>query len=403
MTDDASSHSSADRSRLAAFAGLRIIEIGSWLAVPNTTAMFADLGAEVLKIESADGDPVRRFPHSMRGNDVSSAAFAMLNRNKKSVVLNLGETGDRAQFEKLLSTADVLVNNLRPAQISRLGLDADALASRYPRLIVASLTGLGLRGPDADNGGFDVGAFWARSGFLSQVTQDGSEPAALTGGYGDLMTSLALYAAIVSGLLERASTGRGGLVETSLLQTAAFAITGDLVSHQAYGRVPRARARMKSRTPLNNSYRTADGRWFFLTCVDAMRHVRGVTRALGQPELSDDPRFASPRIISENATAIIALLDDVFGSRPLAHWAERFAAEGVTWERVALPDELLADPQVAANEMTSEWSWESASLHGVPSPFSIFRTKRTNAIAAPALGADNALLQDAAFETAKAS
>ena len=390
------SDQSANDHGLAAFAGLRIIEVGSWLAVPNATAMFADLGAEVLKIESAGGDPVRRFPHSMRGDDVSSAAFAMLNRNKKSLVLNLGETEDRAQFESLLGTADVLVNNLRPAQIGRLGLDADALASRYPRLIVASLTGLGLRGPDADNGGFDVGAFWARSGFLSQVTQDGSEPAALTGGYGDLLTSLALYAAIVSGLLERASTGRGGLVETSLLQTAAFAITGDLVSHQAYGRVPRARPRMKSRTPLNNSYRTADGRWFFLTCVDAMQHVAGVARAIGQPELAEDPRFASPRAIGENAAAIIALLDDVFGSHPLSHWAERFAAEGVTWERVAFPDELLADPQVAANEMTSEWTWESASLQGVPLPFSIYRTKRATASAAPALGADNALLADAA-------
>ena len=390
------SDQSANDHGLAAFAGLRIIEVGSWLAVPNATAMFADLGAEVLKIESAGGDPVRRFPHSMRGDDVSSAAFAMLNRNKKSLVLNLGETEDRAQFETLLGTADVLVNNLRPAQIGRLGLDADALASRYPRLIVASLTGLGLRGPDADNGGFDVGAFWARSGFLSQVTQDGSEPAALTGGYGDLLTSLALYAAIVSGLLERASTGRGGLVETSLLQTAAFAITGDLVSHQAYGRVPRARPRMKSRTPLNNSYRTADGRWFFLTCVDAMQHVAGVARAIGQPELAEDPRFASPRAIGENAAAIIALLDDVFGSHPLSHCAERFAAEGVTWERVAFPDELLADPQVAANEMTSEWTWESASLQGVPLPFSIYRTKRATASAAPALGADNALLADAA-------
>ena len=396
MNELHSSDQSANDHGLAAFAGLRIIEVGSWLAVPNATAMFADLGAEVLKIESAGGDPVRRFPHSMRGDDVSSAAFAMLNRNKKSLVLNLGEAGDRARFETLLGTADVLVNNLRPAQISRLGLDADALASRYPRLIVASLTGLGLRGPDADNGGFDVGAFWARSGFLSQVTQDGSEPAALTGGYGDLLTSLALYAAIVSGLLERASTGRGGLVETSLLQTAAFAITGDLVSHQAYGRVPRARPRMKSRTPLNNSYRTADGRWFFLTCVDAMQHVAGVARAIGQPELAEDPRFASPRAIGENAAAIIALLDDVFGSHPLSHWAERFAAEGVTWERVAFPDELLADPQVAANEMTSEWTWESASLQGVPLPFSIYRTKRATASAAPALGADNALLADAA-------
>ena len=390
-----SSHEPADGRGLIAFSRLRIIEIGSWLAVPNATAMFADLGAEVLKIESAGGDPVRRFPQSMRGDDVSSAAFAMLNRNKKSLVLNLGEAGDRARFETLLGTADVLVNNLRPAQISRLGLDADALASRHPRLIVASLTGLGLRGPDADNGGFDVGAFWARSGFLAQVTQDGSEPIALTGGYGDLMTSLALYAAIVSGLLERASTGRGGLVETSLLQTAAFAITGDLVSHQAYGRVPRARPRMKSRTPLNNSYRTADDRWFFLTCVDAMQHVAGVARALGQPELAEDPRFASPRMIGENAAAIMALLDDVFGSYPLSHWAKRFAAEGITWERVAFPNELLADPQVAANEMTSEWKWESASLHGVSSPFSIFRTKRATASAAPALGADDALLPDA--------
>ncbi len=381
---------------LAAMKGLRIIEVGSWLAVPNATAMLADLGAQVIKVESEGGDPVRRFPQSMRGDDVPSAAFAMLNRNKKSVVLDLDDAADRARFESLLTTADVLVTNLRPKQISRLGLDAEELASRHPHLVVASLTGLGLRGPEADSGGFDVGAFWARSGFLSQVTQDGSEPAALTGGYGDLMTSLSLFAAIVTGLLERTATGRGGLVETSLLQTAAFAISGDLVSHQAYGRVPRARPRLKSRTPFNNSYRTADGRWFFLTCVDAMRHVRGIARAIEHPEMADDPRLASPRAISENASFIIGLLDDAFAHQPLTYWAERFAAEGVTWERVALPDELFSDPQAAANDMMTEWEWDSAPMHSVAAPFSIFRKKRANISAAPALGADNAMLADAA-------
>lgn len=390
---------SRDDGCLTAIKGLRIIEVGSWLAVPNATAMLADLGAEVVKVESEGGDPVRRFPQSMRGDDVPSAAFAMLNRNKKSVVLNLDDAAGRTRFESLLASADVLVTNLRPKQISRLGLEQEGLEARHPHLVVASLTGLGLRGPEADNGGFDVGAFWARSGFLSQVTQDGSEPAALTGGYGDLMTSLSLFAAIVTGLLERAATGRGGLVETSLLQTAAFAISGDLVSHQAYGRVPRARPRLKSRTPFNNSYRTADGRWFFLTCVDAMRHVRGITGAIGRPAMVDDPRLASPKAISENAGFIIAMLDESFARWPLAHWAESFAAVGVTWERVSLPDELLSDPQVAANDMVSAWEWNSMPMRSVAAPFSIFRTKRTNRTAAPALGADNAMLEAALFQS----
>lgn len=377
---------------LRAFKDLRVVEIGSWLAVPNATAMLADLGATVIKVEGPEGDPARRFPQSMRGGDAPSAAFAMLNRNKKSVVLNLSDVQDRARLEVLLEKADVLVTNLRPAQIERLGLDHAVLQARYPRLILASLTGLGLRGPDADNAGFDVGAFWARSGFLSQVTQDGGEPAALTGGYGDLMTSLALFSAIVTALFERTKTGLGGLIETSLLQTAAFALSGDIVSHQAYGRVPRARSRLKSRTPLNNSYRTADGRWFFLTCIEAMRHMPGVARAIGLPELVEDARFASPRAIGENAAELIALLDDHFSREPLAHWAERFGAEGVTWERVALPDELLSDPQVAANDMMGTLAWDPVPLMSVTSPFLIFRKAHGSPSVAPALGADNATL-----------
>lgn len=375
---------------LPAFQGLRVIEIGSWLAVPNATAMLADLGAEVIKIENPDGDPVRRFPHTAQGNDVSSPAFAMLNRHKRSVVFDLNLAEDRARLGDLLSTADILVTNLRPSQLSRLDLDHGMLNERYPKLILANLTGLGLRGPDAERAGFDVGAFWARSGFMAQVTQDGGEPAALTGGYGDLITSLSLYAGIMTALFNRTQTGRGGLVETSLLRTAAFAIGGDLVSQQAYGRVPRARPRLKSRTPLNCGYQTADGRWFFLTCVDAMRHVAGLARAIGQPALIDDARFTSARSIGEHAAGIIGLLDEAFAQRPLAHWAQRFATEQVTWERVAQPDELLSDPQVAANDMTSTVAWGDAQLHSVLSPFQIYRTTCDKASIAPALGADTA-------------
>lgn len=377
---------------LTAFRQLRVIELGSWLAAPSVAALLADLGAEVIKIEPPDGDPLRRFPASMRGGNEKSPGFALLNRHKKSVVIDITIEVGRRDLEKLLATADVLVTNMRSAALARAGLDPDSVTGRFRRLIYGALTGVGLEGPESDRPGFDTGAFWARSGMLHQVTAEGSEPMAPVGGYGDLATSLALFSAVLVALFERERTGLGGVVDASLLQTGGWLLSGDVVALAAFGRAPKARPRSKSVTPLVNTYRSADSRWFFLTAVEAGRHLHGVCRAIGRPELVIDERFATPAAMRQNAPALIAILDDVFAQHPLAHWSERFRAEGVLWEKVATPAELMQDPQVEANHMAGELGFGDATIRAVLAPFRIFGRRQRRPAVAPELG-DSSELQ----------
>ncbi|GAA4546341.1 CoA transferase [Pseudonocardia xishanensis] len=332
---------------LAFFRDLRVLELGVWMAAPSTAALLADLGADVVKVEGPAGDPARAF-FAATGTDAPvQPTFALDNRGKRSLVIDLADPSGRGRFEELLGEADVLVVNLRQAALRKLGLTAEELCPRFPRLVYGSLTAHGLDGPDADEPGYDVGAFWARSGLSHQLA--GGSPLHAPGAYGDHVTGLALFSAVLAALLERERTGRGGLVETSLLQTATWIAGPDLAVQATLGKVHPVADRRSAVMPLVNSYRTADDRWFFLTCVEGARHLPAVCTAIGRPWLAADERFASPGAMRRHRRELIALLDEAFAGDTLDRWAERFAAAGVWWQVVARPAEVLADPQVAAN------------------------------------------------------
>ncbi|MDB5970020.1 MAG: coA-transferase family protein [Hydrocarboniphaga sp.] len=394
MTDhkQPGSDPNSTRDALAAFGPLRVVELGTWLAAPSAAALFADLGAEVIKVEPASGDPLRKFPGSMRGGEEQSPGFTLLNRHKKSVTLDITTDAGRQELDTLLAAADVLITNMRNGALERASLDPVSVTQRFPRLVYGSLTGLGLSGPDRERPGFDTGAFWARSGMLHQVTADGSEPLAPVGGYGDLMTSLSLFSATMVALFDREKTGRGGIVEASLLQTGGWLLSGDVAAQSAFGRAPKARPRAKSSTPLVNTYQTADHRWFFLTAVEAGRHLDSVCRAIDRPELSRDERFTGASAMRTNAAALIAIFDEAFLQKNLEYWTERFDREGVWWEKVATPAELMQDRQVAANDMVGDLAFGPSVIRAVLAPFRILGRRSTKASLAPELGADTQAL-----------
>jgi len=188
----------------------------------------------------------------------------------------------------------VFVTNLRSAALARLGLDYPALAARYPRLVYAAITGYGQTGPAAGKAGYDIGAYWSRSGMALALAPDGAEPPVSRPGQGDHPTGLAAAAGIAAALYSRERTGSGQLVSTSLLRSGAYAIGSDLISaaHQMPA-VPIARRMMAN--PLLAVYQSGDGEWFCLLGVQPRRHLPGVARAVGRPELADDPRFADLR------------------------------------------------------------------------------------------------------------
>jgi crotonobetainyl-CoA:carnitine CoA-transferase CaiB-like acyl-CoA transferase len=274
--------------------------------------------------------------------------FDLDNRGKRSVVLDLRTDADRATFDQLLATADVFLTNLRVDALERLDLGHEAVLARHPRLVYASVTGFGLDGPDRDRAGYDVGAFYARSGFAASMTVGDDPPPALRSGKGDHVTGLAAAGGVLAALLRRERTGRGGLVETSLLRAGIYMTGWELAIEQRFGKSLAPEPRHRSSTPLVNCYRAADDRWFWLIGLEADRHLPGVLAAIERPELATDERFATARDRRLNGAALIAELDAAFAARTRDEWASIFAAHDVWWAPVQSFAEVVADPQARA-------------------------------------------------------
>jgi crotonobetainyl-CoA:carnitine CoA-transferase CaiB-like acyl-CoA transferase len=326
--------------------------MGVWVAAPSAGALLADWGADVIKVEPPAGDPMRRAFGSLGigGEDFPNPAFAQDNRGKRSVVLDLRDEKARATLEELLMTADVFLTNLRPDALDGLGLEPGATVERHPHLVYCSVSGYGLSGTDRNRPAYDIGAFWARSGLSMQLSSAEGIPLNARGGIGDHISGLAALAGLLAAVLEQRQTGLGRVVEVSLLRTGSYVLGWDLSLQANLGKVAPAEARHSNQTPLMNSYRTKDGRWFFFTGLEADRHIEGICRALGREDLLGDPRFADARAIRKNRVEVIALLDEIIATEPLAVWAERFDRAGVWWAPAQRPAEVLEDPQLLAND-----------------------------------------------------
>jgi crotonobetainyl-CoA:carnitine CoA-transferase CaiB-like acyl-CoA transferase len=336
---------------LSALAGLRVVELGVWVAAPAAAALLADWGADVVKVEPPAGDPMRYVFGALGiGDDFPNPAFALDNRGKRGVVLDLREAADRERMEDLLAGADVFITNLRPDALDRLGLDPAATAARHPRLVYCSISGYGLRGEDRDRPTYDIGAFWARSGLSMQMADSTGAPLNARGGIGDHVTGLAALSGVLAAVLEQRHTGKGRVVEVSLLRTGSYVLGWDLGIQMTLGKVAGSERRDRNQAPLMNPYLASDGQWFFFTGLETERHLPAVCRALERLDLLDDPRFSSAREIRRHRSEVIAILDEIIATRPLAEWAERFDREGVWWAPAQTPAQVVRDPQLEIND-----------------------------------------------------
>ncbi len=331
--------------------GVRVVEMGVWVAGPSAAAVLADWGADVIKVEAPAGDPMRQLFATVAGiQEPASPPFELDNRGKRSLVLDLAQPASRDAMERLLASADVFVSNLRPDALERLNLDAESLMRRHPRIVYASVTGYGLRGPERDRAAYDVGAFWARAGVAHQLVPEGTPPVGIRGGFGDHTTGLATVGGIMAALFSRERTGRGELVEASLLRTGLYCMGWDLGIQLHFGKLAPTGTRMQAINPAMNSYRAGDGRWFFLLGLEAERHWPKLVRAIERDDLIDDPRCVDARARRRHCEEVVALLDVVFARRGLDEWAKRFDAEDVWWAPVQTPAEVVEDPQAHAVE-----------------------------------------------------
>ncbi len=327
--------------------GLKVVEFATHIAAPAAAGILADWGAAVVKIETGAGDPMR-LADAEYMPDRLAPVFHLDNRGKRSIRLDVRSDLGRQALLRLVAEADVFITNRRPAALKAAGIDWESLRRANPRLIYASVTGYGLRGPDADLPGYDVAAFWSRAGVASLLIPKGEEPYVLRAGVGDHTCSLATASGILAALVRRGVSGQGALVETSLLRSGVYAVGGDMATYLRLGRIKSNRRRKESIAPLVNFFRSREGQW---VCV-MPRHARidwpKICQAAGRPELVADPRFVSDRARRENVAELVEALDQGFGALEYAEIAERLRAADVVFAPVQSPAQVAADPQAQA-------------------------------------------------------
>ena len=328
--------------------GLRVVELASYIAAPGAAGIMADWGAEVIKIEAPAGDPMRNFFDGLSGPEHGNPVFELDNRGKRGVVLDISKPEGRAAAIKLAKTADIFLTNVRPGSLKRAGLDFDSLHAEHPSLIYCSLTGYGLQGADADRAGMDVAAFWSRAGVGSITAPKGVDPFPIRTAMGDHITSLSTVAAILAAVHERHATGKGRLVETSLLRTGVYSIGSDMAIQLRFGKLASTRPRTQAVQPLANFFKTADDRWICLLVRTGGKDWPQIAAAVGRPDLVRDPLFATSRDRRHNAPALVEILDQAFGAFAYADIAARLDEYDITWAPYQTPGELSRDPQADA-------------------------------------------------------
>jgi crotonobetainyl-CoA:carnitine CoA-transferase CaiB-like acyl-CoA transferase len=334
--------------------GIKVLEVANWVAAPAAGAMLADLGAEVIKIEHPEtGDPLRSVDVSTRGvvsyTGGLNAVVELLNRGKQSLGINLEHPRGQEVVRQLAARSDIMVTNLIPQRQARYGLRYEDVSARNPRLIYVVLTGYGVEGPERDRAGFDYAAFWARSGIMGTLGEQGESPVQQRPGTGDQTTSLALVAAIGLALYERERSGLGQRIDLSLLHTGLWVLGPDVVAALRERQAVQRHCRQDVGNPLFNFYQAKDGKWLQLVMIESERFWPGFCRALGLEHLRTDPRFDSHSQRLQHHRELIALLNQQFRTRTRQEWAQRLDWERCIWAPVQTLDEVIVDPQVHAN------------------------------------------------------
>lgn len=367
--------------------GVKVVELGVWVAGPAAGGILADWGADVVKVEPLSGDPARTFQRMLGADMPTNPVFEMDNRSKRSIAVDLSTDSGLEIAKALIAEADVFVTNVRLAGLERLGLDHESLRAEHPRLIYAAITGFGMEGPDKDAAAYDIAAFWARSGIAHMLTPEGADPPFQRGGMGDHNAGLAGAAAISAALYSRERTGEGQLVSTSLFREGIYTLSFDLSVTVGWGLTLGVGQRTTMHNPTTNNYVAGDGRRFWVVGLEADRHWPPMARVVGHPEWIDDPRFATAVDRAMNGQELIATLDEIFVTKTLDEWRAVFATEpDFFWAPVQSPDDLLADPQFHASGALIEVPDGASTTSMIATPCDFHGTPWSARSLAPGLG-----------------
>ena len=364
--------------------GLRVIDLTQAMAAPYCTMNLADLGADVIKVEPPGGEEQRRGSTSRNGH---SGSFMAINRNKRGITLDLKMSEGVEVMHRLIRTADVFVQNYRPGAAGRLGVDYDTLRALNPRLIYCSVSGFGSTGPYASRGGYDLIA-QGMSGIISVTGEEEGAPAKAGIPLSDLSAGLFGAYGVLCALEHREQTGEGQFVDTSLLEAAMALTVWESTEHWTTGRTPKALGSAHRLSAPYQALRASDG-WFTVGAAND-KLFDGFCRALGRPDLLDDPRFAGRAQRLEHRHALAAEIDKTTAKETRAHWLERLESAGVPCGPINTYPEALDDPHTLARGMVVDLVHPGAgAIKALGVPVHLSETPGAVDRAAPLLGQHN--------------
>ena len=342
-------------------AGLKVIELSTFIAVPACARFFADLGADVIKVEAKGGDAVRWNGTSEGRSDspYENTTFDLENANKRGVVLNLKSPEGMEILMKLLADADIFLTNWRPQALEKNGLSYEKLHERFPKLVYGTLTGYGDKGPDKDLPGYDFTAFWARGGIMDSLRQKGERPINLIPGMGDHIAGLMLASGIMAALWKAQKTGQGERVCINLLHTSIWdqAIMVQAAQYTEYGQKYPISYRTAD-NPFNCAYPTADGRFMQISMPPFDQFYPKFMPLIGREDLVGNPRYTMASITANKLHAeFIDILTEAFQKKTVAEWDEILTANDIPHSVLRSWEEVLADKQAWANDVFYEMDY----------------------------------------------
>ncbi len=373
-----------------ALEGIRVIDVSQVAAAPMAARLLADFGADVIHVEHpARGDMWRGIlsgPGARTAGVPSDINYVWenLNRNKRSITIDLSQDGGREIISRLLQGADVFLSNLRPRELKKFKLEYENLCQLNPRLIFANLTGYGKKGPDRDLPGYESTGYFFRSGSQYLQQEPGAQPARTPPASGDSVAGLGLAYGIALALFARQRTGLGQEVDVSLFQMGVFVTSQDIAGALVTGQSREYIDRKDSPNPLSIIYQTKDSRWLRLSVNQPDPYWPKVCQAIGRPDLEHDRRFGSyePRI--KNHAALFKILEETFLSKTLDEWKIPLTEAGLPWSSLQTPQEVVNDPQARANDFFVPFDHPAhGRMEAVANPINLSKTPAAVRMPAP--------------------
>jgi CoA:oxalate CoA-transferase len=368
-------------------AGLRVLDMTQVLSGPFGAQILADLGADVIKLEPPAGDLSRTMQPHFIGDD--SVYFIALNRNKRSVAVDLKTPAGVGLVRRLMARCDVVVENNRPGVLDRLGLKAEDIRKDNPRLIWCAISGFGQDGPYRDKPAYDM-IVQALSGGMSLTGEPGGAPVRAGIPIGDIAAGMYAAIAILAALNRRHATGQGETIDISMLDCQAAMLTYQAAYFLHSGKGPGRQGSGHDSIPVYRAFTGGDGQ-DFVVCALSEANWQGVCRALDDPALPTDPRFATARDRYHNRLPLWAHLEEAFKARPAAEWVKRLAAQSVPVAVVNALDQVVADPQIRHRGLVTELGApDGRQARVMGSPMKFADAPAAAARFAPRLGEDTA-------------